>query len=122
MKRLHKHLVLAAALGLSAALAGCATTGESSQAPAENYGTVVIENDSPLTVTVYAVRQSGRFRLGTIPGLQREQFTLKRHMLNTGSSLQIMIDPLGSRRDYYSDRIYVEEGDEVRLTVSNFIR
>lgn len=122
MNRIRKSVLLLAAVGLVAVLAGCGVMAEGDGEPREPFGTIVIDNDSPLTVNVYAIRHSGRFRLGTINGLQREQFPIRSHMLDTGSFLQVQIEPLGGQGSYFSERIYVEQGEEVRLRVSNFIR
>lgn len=109
------------ALGLLAVLVGCASLdGEGDAQP--DIGAVIVENDSPLMVNVYAVRHAGRFRLGTVSGLNRREFPLKRHMLDTGTHLQLLIEPLGGQNSYFSERIFVEEGEVIRLKVSNFIR
>lgn len=110
-----------AAVGLLVALAGCASLGSEGAAQPE-IASVIVENDSPLLVNVYAVRNSGRFRLGTVSGLNRREFPLKRHMLDTGTHLQLLIEPLGGQNSYLTERIYVEEGEVIRLKVSNFIR
>ena len=122
MIRVRKSVLLFAALGLATALAGCGGLAQADGEPQEPFGTIVIDNDSPLTVSVYAIRHSGRFRLGTINGLQRKQFPIRSHMLDTGSFLQVQIEPLGGQGSYFSERIYVEQGEEIRLRVSNFIR
>jgi hypothetical protein len=117
--RVQRHRMAGAAL--LAAMAGCASLGGGGE-PVPDFGAVIVENDSPLTVTVYAVRHSGRFRLGTVSGLARREFPLKRHMLDTATHLQFLIEPLGGQNGYFTERIFVEEGEEVRLKVSNFIR
>lgn len=126
MKRVRTRVGLVAAMGAVMVLAGCATAGGGTagggDATDQSFGSVVVENDSPLTVNVYAIRHSGRFRLGTVTGLRQETFELRRHMLDTGTYLQLLIEPLGGQHEYYTDRIYVAEGESVRIQVSNFIR
>ncbi len=122
MNRIRRSVLILAALGLVTALAGCAGMAEGDGEPGEPFGTIVIENDSPLTVNVYAIRHSGRFRLGTLNGLQQKQFPIESHMLDTGSFLQVQVEPLGGQGSYFSERLYVEPGEDVHLTVSNFIR
>lgn len=116
-----QRLSILVASGLIVVLAGCASLGGEGDAQPD-IGSVIVENDSPLMVIVYAVRHSGRFRLGTVSGLGRREFPLKRHMLDTGTHLQLLIEPLGGQNSYFSERIYVEEGEVIRLKVSNFIR
>ena len=100
-------------------LGGCASiAGE----PEPAYATLVVENDNTSTVNVYALRSGSRFRLGTVTGLGTEEFPLRRHMLGTAGDLQLLIDPIGSRRNYPSQRIVVSEGDVIELRVSSFLR
>lgn len=99
---------------------GCASLAGGDPDPA--YATVVVDNDSPLMVTISTIRQSSRFRLGTVPGLTRKEFPIKKHMLDNASFLQLLISPLGGQMHYHTDRIVVDPGDQVRLRVSNFIR
>lgn len=112
---------LAAVMGLLAllsAVAGCAST-DSGGAP---YATVVVINDATATVNVYALRQGSRMRLGTVTSLGRAEFALRRTMLDGLNELQLLIDPIGSRRAYPAHSITVEEGDVIELRVSAFIR
>lgn len=121
MKSRARQRSIRVAVGLLVALAGCATLGSEGETHPD-MGSVIVENDSPLTVNVYAVRHAGRFRLGTVSGLNRREFPLKRHMLDTATYLQLLIEPLGGQNSYFTERIFVEEGDVIRLKVSNFIR
>lgn len=108
-------LILAATL----ALTGCAS---SSQADRERYATLVIENDSTLTVNIYTVRGGGRgVRLDQVAALRTTRIPLRRHMVSTSGQFQVLIDPVGSTRTYVSDTIVINEGDEIRLRVSALI-
>ena len=98
---------------------GCVTTGQSAN---PDFARVVIENDSPRTVVIYAIRQSSRFRVGRVAGLSREEFAIKRHMLYNATYLRLIIDPVGGQQTYATDNIVVEEGEVVSLRVSSFIR
>lgn len=97
---------------------GCAAFRDSPGAP----GTVVINNDSPMTINVYALRLDTRLRLGTVPGLSTREFELRPGMLGPGNELQVLIAPVGSARTYRSDRIFISDGDVIELRVSGFIR
>lgn len=109
-------LVLAATLVLSA----CASTGEADREP---YAILVVENDSTLTVNIYEVRGGGRGqRLGQVAALRTTRIPLRRHMVSTSGQFRVLIDPVGSAQSYSSDTIVINEGDEVRLRVSAFIR
>lgn len=105
---------LATALLLCAAVVGggCASTG----APDEGEPIVlIVENRRPETVTIYAVRHSTRFRIGTVSGVAREQFVLRRHMLGPGGELRLAIDPLGDPNRRFTRVIHVREGDTLEL-------
>lgn len=111
----HRLLILAATL----VLAACAS---SSQADRERYATLVVDNDSTLTVNIYSVRGGGRgVRLDQVAALRTTRIPLRRHMVSTSGQFQVMIDPVGSTRTYTSDIIVINEGDEIRLRVSALI-
>ena len=92
-------------------LAGCASR------PASDEGAVylVVENRRPETVTIYAVRHSSRFRLGTVSGISREEFVIRPHMMGPGGELQLAIDPLGDPNRRFTRVVHVSEGETVRL-------
>jgi hypothetical protein len=92
-------------------LAGCAS------GPRSDEGAVylVVENRRPETVTIYAVRHSSRFRLGTVSGIAREEFVIRSHMLGPGGELQLAIDPLGDPNRRFTRVVHVSEGETVRL-------
>lgn len=86
------------------------------------YATLIIENDSPSAVTVYALRDGGRQRIGTIPGLSTERISIRRILLTPGGELRVAVDPIGSSRVYTAQPILVNEGDVLEMTVSSFVR
>lgn len=110
----------------ASALAGCASGGEAGErdgADSQRYATVVVENDGTATVTIHALRSGGtRMRLGQVTALSRGEFRVRRHMLSSGSQLQLEIDPVGSPQRFPTNSITVNEGDVIRLVVSSFIR
>jgi hypothetical protein len=121
-RRSLRRLAPALTLGVAVVAGACGGKRIMGAQLAEPFATVIIDNDATLNVTVYAVQQGSRVRLGQVTALQREEFRLEpRHLTGTGM-LQLMIDPLGSPRQYYSDRITVYEGDVVELRVSGLIR
>lgn len=115
---------LALALLAGATLAACASAPRQDAGdtdPGSPFATVIIHNDAARIVTVFAVRQGTRMRLGTVAGVSEREFPLRRSMLDGAGELRLMVDLLGSSRQYYSDSIYVQEGDVVELRVSNLI-
>lgn len=108
-----------AVLALVVLLSGCASTGGQ---PDDAYARLVIRNSSPLTVRVFAVVQTIEHRLGTVNGLMREEFALRRGMLDGGGVLRVRVQPMGGYQPYFSEPTPVSEGDVIELEVSEFIR
>ena len=119
----YRRASLALAL-LALTLAGAACSGKRVMGAEHTapFATIVVNNDATLNVTVYAVNQGSRIRLGQVTALQREEFEIEERYLSGMGTLQLMIDPLGSPRQYYSDSISVYDGDVVELRVSALIR
>lgn len=118
-RQAHRRAAPALLLALLA-VSGCAAMGQGGREPA--YATLLVNNDSPMTVNVYTLRSGQRMRLGQVSGLRRQEFDLRRSMLGAGGDLRLLIDPIGSSVNYPSQSITVFEGDIIELRVSNFIR
>lgn len=106
--RLMAGLLLLAALGAAGA---CASTGRTDEGAVY----LVVENRRPETVTIYAVRHSSRFRLGTVSGIAREEFVIRSHMMGPGGELQLAIDPLGDPNRRFTRVVHVSPGETVQL-------
>lgn len=124
-RRLAARPALALALGLVLVLTaliapGCASNGaEGGRAP---FAELHIDNDNPRIVTVYAVRNGTRMRLGTVNGVSSHTFPLRQSMIGSTGQLRVLVEPLGSNNRYFSDPIFVNEGDVIELTVSGLVR
>lgn len=111
-------LTLLALLGVGA----CASGNDGGLRVNRPFAKVIVENDSNLTVNVYAVRQGTRQRLGQVTSYRSREFPVRRSMLTSGTMLQLMVDPIGSPTRYFSHSIPVSEDETVRLQVSALIR
>lgn len=103
-------------------LAGCsARQGTPSAADPATRTTVRVENRSWSAVNVYVIRAGGsqRVRLGTVSAVTTQVLTIPRQMVAGVSTLQFLIDPIGSSRTPISQEIAVREGDELTLYVPN---
>jgi hypothetical protein len=81
---------------------------------------VEVHNNNYLDVVVYALRDGGRLRLGTVTG--HCDATLKAssaHMAPQGFRLEA--DPVGSLDTYVTDVIYVDAGTVVVLDVGSVL-
>src|SRR5512138_2876108 len=58
--------------------------------------TISVSNSNPLDMTVYAVNQSMRIRLGTVSTASTQRFTLSLHQISPTGELQLLADPVGS--------------------------
>jgi hypothetical protein len=116
-------LALLAGTGLVACGGSAPRDGDAGQPGAdEPFATVIIDNDATRIVTVFAIRSGTRMRLGTVAGVSRKEFPLRRSMVDASGEVQLMVDPLGSPERYYSDSIVVDPGDVIQLRVSALIR
>lgn len=104
---------------LIASLSGCASLASGTREP---FATIIVENDSTMTVNIYVLRQGARLRLGQVTGLSQKEFPLRRGMISGARQLQLMVDPVGSLQNHPSQSLYISEGDVIELRVSSFIR
>lgn len=86
--------------------------------------TIVIRvaNNHPLDVTVYAVNQSMRVRLGTVSTASSQRFFLALHTINPSGELRLLADPVGSRRSTLSEPIQVFAGQTVEWVLGADLR
>ena len=84
--------------------------------------TVHVINDNWNDITVYAVRNGYRRRLGTVTSFTSRVLTLRPTLLIPNDELRLVADPIGSRGVYVSEPLVVNAGDVVEWTVRNNIR
>jgi hypothetical protein len=102
-----------------ALLAGCAAMRGP---PPEPFAAVVIENDNPRDVTVYALRDDMRMRVGSVSSLTTRVLDLGPGMIAGDGRIQLGVVPMGSRQLYAGLPITVERGDTLHLTVGGLLR
>lgn len=115
------HAGLIVAITLATAFCGGRAASMDSAEPAGET-TLVVDNQSTLQVTVYALRDSQRQRLGTADALRSTRLRIPDSLIFGLTSLRFEIDPLGSRARPISMQITVSPGDEVTLTVPSTLR
>ncbi len=104
---------------LVAVPAAAQTAAEESETPRT---TVRVINDNWNDITVYAVRNGYRRRLGTVTSFTSRVLTLPPTLLILNDELRLVADPIGSRGVYVSEPLVVNAGDVVEWTVRNNIR
>ena len=112
--------IVAALAAVTIDVAGCATKHASSALQAERTA-VSVKNDNWLDVTIFAVRGGARTRLGFVTGMSRGTFPVPSDFAPDGT-LQLMVDPVGSSATYVTDKIVVNSGQRVELTVATVLR
>lgn len=109
-----------AALIVALWMVACAHGGDAAQArggPPEAALHVVNSNWSDMTV--YAVRNGMRSRLGTVPSMEKRTFRLPGHIVVAGGDFRLEADPLGSSRRYQSPSLVVGPGQVVEWRLEN---
>ena len=81
-----------------------------------------VSNNHPLDVTVYAVNQSLRVRLGTVSTASSARFQIALREINPSGELRLLADPIGSRRPTLSEPIQVFAGQTVEWVLSADLR
>lgn len=78
---------------------------------------LVVRNENFADVTVYAVRDGTRARVGWVPGNSTGRFTVSGALIPTGE-LNLVAFPLASTGAAASGRVLVREGQTVQFTIS----
>ena len=84
--------------------------------------TISVSNSNPLDMTVYVVNQSMRQRLGTVSTASTQKFTIPLHQISPTGELQLLADPVGSRRTFTSEPIHVFAGQAVEWVLQADLR
>jgi hypothetical protein len=112
--------VLVPILMLAAAPAGCVKHSIIPDEP--DVVTISVSNSNPLDMTVYVLNQSMRIRLGTVSTASTQHFTLSLHQISATGELQLLADPVGSRRTFTSEPIHVFPGQAVEWVIQADVR
>ncbi|HET9984537.1 MAG TPA: hypothetical protein VFQ38_13155 [Longimicrobiales bacterium] len=119
-------MVWATALCAVVGLGGCAGGGSLQTGDAEDAqlapagdASVTVHNNNWADVDVYAVRNGTRTRLGSVATAASARFLLSGTLLTGAPTLQLLIDPIGSRAGYITQPLLVSPGQRVDLNVEN---
>ncbi len=112
---------IAAVAGLTIDAAACATNHASGAAPPPERMIVTVKNSNWMDVNVFAVRGTTRSRVGSVTGLSTATFRVPREYAPDGN-LQLLVDPIGSDATYLTDKIAVNPGQRIELTVTSVLR
>ena len=96
--------------------AGCGHAFKSGPREPEPRTTLRVENQNFLDMNVYVLPGGQRIRLGTVPGLSTQVFTIPAYLVR-GSPLQFEVHPIGGLGNPRTETISVQPGEEIRLTI-----
>ena len=70
-------------------------------------------------VVVYAVQGGTRVRLGQVTSMNTTSFRLPPRMVNSGETVRLMVDPIGSTEGWQTEGISIHAGQQVQFNVQN---
>ena len=113
-------LALAALLFLSDACARQSRPPEDGAAPAaaSNEVALQVRNECGCTVTVYLLQGGQRSRIGTVPGLSTQTFSLPRQSFTPSGEVELLADAIGSRETARTERLSVRAGQYIVWTLA----
>jgi hypothetical protein len=106
-------LVAAALVTLSA----CNAFKHGDTAASSGPTTLEVDNRGFVDMTIYAVRNSQRIRLGTALGNKKTDLTIPPALMSGMTQLRFVADPIGGARPSVSEEITVVPGDTVGLMI-----
>lgn len=98
-------------------LAACSGNPREREIAGEEETTVRVENRAWTDMTVYAIADGQRVRLGSVTGTTTTVLRIPQRVVGFGRSLTFVVDPLGSARTSSSFEIYVRPGEQITLTI-----
>lgn len=118
-------ITLRAALGsllILCALGGC-TSSKSMRGtrPAPISSVIRVANNNWSDVTVYVLRAGNRVRLGTVTSMGASVFRMPDTLLRSSGSVQLVVDPIGSRHVFVTPSIQFFPGQEIEFQVENHL-
>lgn len=80
--------------------------------------TITVENQDFYDMTVYAVVNGQRNRLGIAPGNHTTELTVPGYLVNGVAQLRFVCDPIGGGRTPVSEEITVNPGDQLVMIIN----
>jgi hypothetical protein len=115
----HALLAVAATLLTTACSSATYPTREIAR---ENAPTQIqVKNHNWMDMTVYAIRNGSRIRLGSVVSGTTARFPLPRGFDLSSGALRLVADPIGSSETFVSEPIATSSGTVVNWTIENHI-
>lgn len=114
LERIARYLPLALALGSLAC-----STGRAARADDEPVRTTIeVQNQGFNDMTVYALREGARTRLGIAPGNATTVLTIPPSLLSGTTFLRFVADPIGGNRTPVTEEVDVSPGDQLVMIIN----
>jgi hypothetical protein len=113
-------LLLAAALSVGGCASGFGGRGGVPQAE-QREALLRVKNYNWSDVTIYAIRSGVQFRIGTVPSMGEQVFTLSATLTSGTSDFQLFARPLASGYGFMSEPILLSGSQAIDLTLENNI-
>ncbi len=108
-------LLLAIASATACRSGGAPSASDSERTPT----TIDIQNNDFNDMTIYAVTNGQRVRLGIAPGNKTTVLTIPRYILNGTTYLRFLANPLAGNRSPVSEEIDVSTGDQLVMIINS---
>ncbi len=110
-------LAVKAVLVLALLSAACHHTTNSGPAEPRRETRLKVQNQNFLDMNVFVLGAGQRIRLGTVPGLSTQVFTIPDYIVRSAPQLQFEVHPIGGRSDPRTETLAVHAGDVINLTI-----
>lgn len=80
--------------------------------------TVSVDNREFVDMSVYALRNGQRLRLGIASGHSTTVLKIPDNLVKAGNELQFLCDPIGAVQEQVSETLNVYPGDQLVLTIN----
>jgi hypothetical protein len=80
--------------------------------------TIDVQNQGFNDMTVYAITNGSRTRLGLAPGNKTTVLTIPDYLLNGTTFLRFVADPIGGNRTPVTEEIDVSAGDQIVMIIN----
>jgi hypothetical protein len=119
----HARLALLAVAATTLLSSACSNaTYPTRESARDNAATqILVANHNWMDMTVYALRDQNRVRLGTVTSGTAARFRLPRGLDLGAGMLRLQADPVGSTETFTSEPISVDVGSVVNWTIENHI-
>ena len=105
-------------IALAVLLAACSRHHVPREDPRLMRTTITVENQDFYDMTVYAVVNGQRDRLGIAPGNHTTELTIPSYLLNGVAQLRFVCDPIGGGRTPVTEEITVNPGDQLMMIIN----